>query len=102
DFESLRFSARQGRCRLAEPQIAETDGGQQMQPLLEPWRPGKKGTRFVDRHAQDLRNRLASVANRQDFWLETAALATFTGRVHVLKKVHFQFFNAGAFTALAS
>src|SRR5262249_55760585 len=73
-----------------------------MQPLLEPWRPRKKGTRLVDRDVQYFRNRLAPMANRQDFRLETLALATLTRRIHVFKKVHFQFFNAGSFTALAS
>src|SRR4029079_12434652 len=82
--------------------IAKTDRGQQMQPLLEPRRPRKKSTCLVDRHVQHLRDRLASMANREDLRLKPLAFAALAGGIHVFKKVHFQFFNASPLTTLTS
>src|SRR6478736_9630871 len=73
-----------------------------MQPLLEPWRSRKKSTSLVDCHLQHLGDRLAAMANREDLRLKPLAFAALAGRIHVFKKVHFQFFNAGPFTALTS
>ena len=61
NLDPLRLSARQRRRRLAEPQIAEADLVEHLQPAQHFRRAAEEGQRLADREVEHLVNRAAAV-----------------------------------------
>src|ERR1043166_958194 len=73
-----------------------------MQVLLKAGSPAEEHSCLVDGHVEHLGDRLATMADCQDFGFEPVALAALARRVEVFKKVHLEFLDAGSFAPLAS
>ena len=57
DLDPLRLAARQRRRRLAEPQVAEADLVEHLQPAQHLRRAAEEGQRLADREVEHLVNR---------------------------------------------
>src|SRR5690606_17023830 len=57
ELEPLRFAARQGRYRLAEPEVVEADIDQGLQPGADIARIAEEGQRLADRELEHVGDR---------------------------------------------
>ena len=101
-LDPLRLAAREGRRRLAEPDVAEADVDE------GPHVPGDRRDRreevhrLLDRHVQDLGDRLALVVHLERLAVVARAVADLAGDVDVRQEVHLDLDRAVAGAGLAA
>ena len=102
DLDPLRLSARQRRGRLAEPQVAEPDLVEHLQPAQHLRRAAEEGERFADGEIEHLVNRAAAIADFEHLRLEALAVALIARHEHVGEELHLDAHFAFALARLAA
>ena len=99
-LQTLRFSARQSRHRLAQRQITETHRGERLERFDDFLVFGKEGNCLIDGHIQHIGDRLSGLAafaedlHFQQFRAVTATLTFRAAQVDVAEKLHLDMFKA--------
>src|SRR5712672_3637942 len=88
EFNSLRFSARQGRGRLAELHVAESDFHDGGKLLLNLRNVFKELERVHGLHVQDVADRVALEAHCESFGIVTPPAAYFAHHVNIGQEIH--------------
>ena len=101
DLDPLRLAARERRGRLAEPQIAETDLVEHLQPAQHLGRRAEEGERLAHRHVEHLVHVLATVPHLEHLRLEPHAVALVARDEHVRQELHLDADLAFALARLA-
>jgi len=83
DLDPLGLPARKGRRALAELHVAETDVLQELEAMLDPSVIPEEVERLVDRHVEDVRDRLAFELHLEGLGVEPLAAALLARDVHV-------------------
>src|SRR5437868_15524820 len=94
EFDALSFAAAQGCCRLAEPQLAESDGIEDLEPRHDLTNILKKQYCLANRHLQGFVDVLALVFDVQDLLFEPHTAAVFAGQLDVSEKLHLDRYGA--------
>ena len=100
EFQALGFAARQGRHRLTEPQIIESDIFQRLQARSNLVIVGKKVQRLVHREVEHIGDRAGGAApcNRdlQNLGAKAPAVAIGAAQIDVGQKLHLDMLEAVA------
>src|SRR5437899_11220318 len=78
-LDPLRLAARQRCRRLAEPQVAEANLVEHLEPPQHLRRTAEEGERFAYRKVEHLVNGPAAIAHFENLRLEALAVALFAG-----------------------
>ena len=87
-LEALRLAARQGRARLAEREVAETDVVEQRQRVGDRRMRGKESTGLGDRHRQHVGDGAILPAHGQRLAIEAVTAADIARDLDVGQEVH--------------
>ena len=88
DLDPLRLAARQRRRRLAEPQVAEADLVEHLQPAQHLRRAAEEGQRLAHGHVEHLVDAAPAVFHLEHLRLEALALALIARHEHVGEELH--------------
>ena len=102
DLDPLRLAARQRRRRLAEPQVAEADLVEHLQPAQHLRRAAEERQRLADGHVEHLIDAAAAVLDLEHLRLEALALALVARHEHVGEELHLDLDHALPFARLAA
>ncbi len=101
-LDPLRFTAGQGGCALAEPDITEADIQQRMQFARNDRYRLEEFISLFHRHAQHFGNVLALVLYFQRFAVVALAVADIARHIHVRQEMHFNLDHAVALAGFAA
>ena len=101
ELDALRLAARQRGRRLAQPHVPQPDLHQRAQPPGDPLDRREELGGLLDRHVEDLADRLALVAHLERVPVVPGPVAHLAGDVDVRQEVHPDPDRALALAALA-
>ncbi len=102
ELHALGFAPGERGRRLSEPDVAEADVDERLQPPGDGRHGGKEGRRFRRRHLEHLVDVLPAVADLERLAVVALAVADIAGDVDVGQEMHFHLRHAVALAGLAA
>src|SRR5437764_452742 len=102
ELDSLRFTARKRRRRLAQAKITQAYFIQHAQTICDLIYVAEEGDRLAHSHVQNIVNVLAAITHVEDLLFEARAFAFFADEFDVREKLHLDRDRAVALTNFAT
>src|SRR6266516_4236650 len=98
EFDSLGFTAAEGRASLTQLDVTQTGVAQRLEGSEHLGHALEQLDGFLDRKVEHLGDVFAGVADVKSFAIEARAAAGLAANKRRRQKIHLQFDDAGAFT----
>ncbi len=102
EFHALRLTTRKCRCLLADLDIAEANLHQRFKLVTHGWNCGEELSAFLNRHVENIGNRLAFELHFQRFAVVALAVTDITGDIDIRQEVHLNLDDAIALAGLTA
>ena len=102
ELDALRLTAREGRCRLAEAEIAESDLAQRLEAIANRWHRREALKGILHLQLQDISDRHSLPGHLERLAVVALPLTRFAGHIHIGEELHLDLQDAVARTGLAA